>query len=118
MNPELDYDIQKYNPYWYPSIRNFLDGNPVSEPNEENGGIDFEVDISQYDTCVVGEIHGQSSAYASEISGFYCKRCTELGDILSKAFNEENRDLFEDALTGLYRHIKQVKHKFEDEDDY
>ena len=119
MNPELEHDIQKYNPNWYYNIMDFLDDITKGKNQDdfiENNGIDFDADIETFDTCIVGEVQGYSGLYANEATEFFCATCNSIGNILADAYNDNNRDTFESKLIELYKHIKAVKHNFEDEE--
>ena len=91
--------IKKFNPHHSKNIKLFLNGKHI--PNRYK----FEIELGNYPTCIVGEIHKFEANYANECSLEYCGRCEDYATRLDQHLIGCDIDMFEHELTYLYKHI-------------
>ena len=106
----LEHKIQEYSPYHAKDLLSWLYGH-------ENIDSNLDMEIGNYDTCLVGEKHGFSGLYANETTEFFCKDCYRFANYLSDEYNRNDFQDFIKDLNKFYDHIESKKHKFEEIED-
>ena len=110
ISQELRKQIHELNPSHAFGILEFLD--------DGNQDTDLDVDIMEFDTCIVGEIYGFDSCYAidyhcdeEENDACLCDSCKEYANELSRLWNDNNDKDFAKCLSYLYAHVLEVHRK-------
>ena len=100
----LEHKIQEHNPYHAEDLLAWLNGLPDN----------LDMEIGNYDTCLVGENHGFSGIYANETTEFFCKDCYRFANYLSEEYNRDDFQEFIKDLKKFYEHMETTQHKYED----
>jgi len=116
---------EKRNPNWYPFISGYLHGALDNIYNIDNSELEIneqQLDLGNYDSCVVGEVFDFSADYIhNNMSALEdhkgCVICESFGQRLyNNAGSEDNgldsdyqRDQFADILKQFYKHMEYMK---------